>query len=98
LNASCDIFCEGTTTGLALQGGFAMTTRLGGATLFDVAFKATKLKFANGGTFNAAVAAGVRFNLGLGEMRKDVLGLYSTTTIDVRENATFTLTGSSTFT
>src|SRR5258708_3190763 len=64
LNASCDVFCAGTTTGLALQGGFVMSTHLSGATMLDVAFKATKLKVEGGGTFNMAVAAGVRFNLG----------------------------------
>ena len=63
LNASCADFCAGTSNGVALQGGFAMTTHLRESTLLDVAFKATKLKMEGGGLFNAAIAAGVRFNL-----------------------------------
>jgi hypothetical protein len=63
LNASCSEFCAGTTNGLAIQGGFAMTTRINASTLLDVTFKATKLEVDGEGLFNAAVAGGVRFNL-----------------------------------
>jgi hypothetical protein len=62
-NASCTEFCGGTNSGVAVQGGFAMTTHLKDSTLLDVAFKATKLKIDGVGLFNATVAAGVRFNL-----------------------------------
>jgi hypothetical protein len=62
LNASCTDFCAGTSNGVALQGGFAMTTHLKESTLLDIAFKATKLKM-DGGLFNATIAAGIRFNL-----------------------------------
>jgi hypothetical protein len=62
LNASCTEFCAGTSSGVALQAGFAMTTHLKESTLLDVTFKATKLKM-DGGLFNATIAAGVRFNL-----------------------------------
>lgn len=61
-NASCSEFCAGTKSGLALQGGFVMTGRLNAFMLLDLAFKATKLEI-DGGAFNTAVAAGVRFNL-----------------------------------
>src|SRR5262245_23588735 len=63
LNASCSEFCGGTTNGLAVQGGFAMTTELNASMLIDLAFKATKLSV-EGGTFNAAFASGIRLNLG----------------------------------
>jgi hypothetical protein len=63
LNTACQLFCEGSATGFALQGGFVMTTRLNDSTLIDVAFKATKLKIEGEGFFNTAVAGGVRFNL-----------------------------------
>jgi hypothetical protein len=63
-NASCTEFCAGTSSGVAAQGGFAMTTHLKESTLLDVAFKATKLKIEGVGLFNISVAAGVRFNLG----------------------------------
>ena len=64
LNASCDIFCAGTDSGLALQGGFAMTTHLSDSMLFDATFKATKLKLGGGGIFDVRVGAGVRWNIG----------------------------------
>jgi hypothetical protein len=63
LNASCAEFCSGTNNGLALQGGFAMTTHLQESTLLDIAFKATKLTGVGAGVFNAAIAGGIRFNL-----------------------------------
>jgi hypothetical protein len=63
-NSSCTDFCAGTSSGAAVQGGFAMTTHLKKSTLLDVAFKATKLKIEGVGLFNTSVAAGVRFNLG----------------------------------
>jgi hypothetical protein len=62
-NASCAEFCAGTDNGLALQGGFAMSTRMNQSTLIDITFKATKVKADGGGAFNAAVAAGVRFTI-----------------------------------
>jgi hypothetical protein len=62
-NASCTEFCAGTSNGVAVQGGFAMTTHLKESTLLDVAFKATKLKMEGVGLFNTTLAAGVRFNL-----------------------------------
>jgi hypothetical protein len=61
-NASCADYCGGTASALAFQAGFALTTRLKQSTLLDIAFKATKLKV-EGGTFNAAVAGGIRFDL-----------------------------------
>jgi hypothetical protein len=64
LNASCPQFCVGTDSGLALQGGFAMSTPLNDSTLIDVTFKATKLWVQSAGVFNAAIAGGVRINLG----------------------------------
>jgi hypothetical protein len=63
-NASCTEFCAGTSSGVAAQGGFAMTTHLKESTLLDVAFKATKLKIEGVGLFNTTLAVGVRFNLG----------------------------------
>ena len=65
LNATCAEFCGGTTNGFALQGGFAMTTQLKKSMLLDLAFKATKLNV-EGGTFNAAVAGGIRLKLSRG--------------------------------
>jgi hypothetical protein len=62
-NASCTEFCAGTSSGVAAQGGFAMTTHLKESTLLDLAFKATKLKVEGVGLFDTAVAVGVRFNL-----------------------------------
>jgi len=62
LNAACADFCGGTTNGLAVQAGFAMTTRLKPSTLLDITFKATKLNIEDG-PFNVAVAGGVRFDL-----------------------------------
>jgi hypothetical protein len=63
-NASCEEYCGGTTSGIALQGGFAMTARINESTRIDIAFKATKLRISGTGVFNAALAAGLRFNLG----------------------------------
>ena len=63
-NASCDEFCGGTDSAFALQGGFSMSTRLNASSLLDLTFKATKLKEHGSSAFNAAIAAGVRFNLG----------------------------------
>jgi hypothetical protein len=62
-NASCGEFCD-SKSGVAAQGGFAMTTRINPSTLVDVTFKATKLRIGGTGLFNVAVAGGVRFNLG----------------------------------
>jgi hypothetical protein len=62
-NASCADLCAGTDNGIALQGGFTMSTRVNQSTLIDITFKATKLKVDSDGVFNAAVAGGVRFNL-----------------------------------
>jgi hypothetical protein len=64
LNASCNQFCIGTDSGAAVQGGFAMSTHLSDAMLLDVTFKATKLWVQGGGVFNAAIAGGLRLNLG----------------------------------
>ena len=64
LNASCLQFCIGTDSGVALQGGFAMSTPLNNSTLIDITFKATKLWIQSAGVFNAAIAGGVRINLG----------------------------------
>jgi|KBSSwiS6_1023812.scaffolds.fasta_scaffold16530_2 hypothetical protein len=64
LNASCSQFCLGTDSGLALQGGFAMSTPLTDSTLIDITFKATKLWIEGAGVFNAAIGGGVRINLG----------------------------------
>ena len=63
LNTSCTDYCAGSTNGVALQGGFAMTTRINRSTLLDVTFKATKLEVDGQGLFNAAVAGGIRLNL-----------------------------------
>jgi hypothetical protein len=63
-NASCGEFCAGSKSGVAAQGGFAMTTRMNPSTLVDITFKATKLRIDGSGVFNVAVAGGVRFNLG----------------------------------
>jgi hypothetical protein len=63
-NASCEEFCAGSKSGVAAQGGFAMTTRMTPATLVDITFKATKLRIDGSGVFNVAVAGGVRFNIG----------------------------------
>ena len=62
--ASCDDLCTGGKSGIAAQGGFAMSTRISPSTLADIAFKATKLRLDGSGVFNVAVAGGVRFNLG----------------------------------
>jgi hypothetical protein len=62
-NASCDIYCVGADKGFALQGGFAMSTRLTPSMLFDISFKATKLKISSAGAFDVAIAAGVRRGL-----------------------------------
>ena len=63
-NASCPEFCRGTNSGVAVQGGFALTTQMTESAVLDIAFKATKLRLAGGGVFNAAIAGGVRLNLG----------------------------------
>jgi hypothetical protein len=63
-HASCEEFCAGSKSGIAAQGGFAMSTRMNPSTLVDLTFKATKLRIDGSGVFNVAVAGGVRFNLG----------------------------------
>jgi hypothetical protein len=63
-NASCDDFCAGTRNGVALQGGFALTSPIIDSARIDIAFKATKLRVNGTGVFNAALAAGVRFSIG----------------------------------
>ena len=60
LNASCDQFCAGTESGVAFQGGFAISTRINQKVSANVGFKATKLKVDSGGLFNTAVSAGLR--------------------------------------
>jgi hypothetical protein len=62
--ASCEEFCAGGKSGIAAQGGFAMSTRINPSTLVDITLKATKLRIDGSGVFNVAVAGGVRFNLG----------------------------------
>jgi hypothetical protein len=62
-HASCEEFCAGSRSGIAAQGGVAMSTRMNPSTLIDITFKATKLRIEGTGVFNAAVAAGVRVNL-----------------------------------
>src|SRR5262245_21955828 len=63
VNASCEEFCAGTAGGVAVQGGFTMTTRMNPSTLLDLTFKASKLRIHGDGVFNVAIAGGVRFNL-----------------------------------
>jgi hypothetical protein len=63
-NASCTDFCAGTDNGIALQGGFTMSTRVNQSTLIDITFKATKLKVDSDGVFNAALAGGVDVRVG----------------------------------
>jgi hypothetical protein len=62
-HASCEEFCSGAKSGVAAQGGFAMSTRMTPSTLVDITFKATKLRIDGNGVFNVAVAAGLRVNL-----------------------------------
>jgi hypothetical protein len=62
-NASCETYCEGTDSGLALEAGVTLTTRLTRAILLDLGFKAAKLRLSQPGVFNAALLAGVRFDL-----------------------------------
>jgi hypothetical protein len=62
-HASCEDFCAGSKSGVAAQGGFAMSARMNPSTLVDMTFKATKLRIEGSGRFNVAVAGGVRVNL-----------------------------------
>jgi hypothetical protein len=62
LNSLCEEYCDGTTSAFALQGGFTLSTPLHKSLLLDLTFKATKLTV-NGGAFNTAGSAGLRFNL-----------------------------------